>query len=532
MPDDLSQRFYDLFRGLERSYGRYQPKSDVPAGSKNQGRAWTVHEPLTVELFRQHLAGDIGIGVTPVNENGLCRWGAIDVDDYSIDLQEMRQRVAGVGLPLIIARTKSGGAHLFLFLTEPTPADGVRKSLASWARALGRDGSEIFPKQDSVEGDGFGSWLNLPYQGGERSLRYALDAESGDALGPAEFLDVAYERAITEVEMLSVEPRRYEPVAADDADAPEYDSAAALGDDPVHPGAPPCLVKLLRDGLRPGTRNEFLFNYTLYQKRLEQPGASDRALAFAQGLIPPVNDKEARDTIKSALKRPYIYRCRNPPLVDACDRATCLKRKHGIGERGRSKDESIARGHIEFGLLCKILTTPPTWVWDVNGARIELTTEQIMNQRLFLARLLEETNVLQTPLRTPAWNAEVARAALTARQLPIPAEGTEVGVFWVHLARFCTSRAQARSLDELLLGKPFTKDGRTFFCATDFLAYCHQQKIGATEKKMVVWLHDRGLEYGEMELKGKKVSVWSVPEFTTQTAPFETPRDPEAGASF
>ena len=42
----------------------------------------TIHEPLTSELWQQHLDGKIRIGLKPELEDK-CVWGCIDVDPHS-----------------------------------------------------------------------------------------------------------------------------------------------------------------------------------------------------------------------------------------------------------------------------------------------------------------------------------------------------------------------------------------------------------------------------------------------------------------
>ena len=95
---------------------------------------------------------------------------AIDIDDYKVNIVELGQRIAAVVCPLVMCGTKSGGAHLFLFVAEPIQATLMRARLQDSASRLGCGSSEVFPKQTTVnwEAGEFGSWLNMPYFGGTR----------------------------------------------------------------------------------------------------------------------------------------------------------------------------------------------------------------------------------------------------------------------------------------------------------------------------------------------------------------------------
>ena len=67
---------------------------------------------------------------------------------------------------MVVFRSKSGGAHVFIFVKEFVSAKLMRIKLKAIAELLGYHSSEIFPKQDEVlvkEGH-LGSFLNLPYQ--------------------------------------------------------------------------------------------------------------------------------------------------------------------------------------------------------------------------------------------------------------------------------------------------------------------------------------------------------------------------------
>ena len=71
------------------------------------------------EHYAEHLAGKLGLGLVPVRRDGTCRFAAIDIDIDSIDHPALLQKVLARKLPLTVCRSKSGGAHLYLFMKEP-----------------------------------------------------------------------------------------------------------------------------------------------------------------------------------------------------------------------------------------------------------------------------------------------------------------------------------------------------------------------------------------------------------------------------
>ena len=86
-------------------------------------------------------------------------------------------KVFGLKFPLIVCRSKSGGAHVFLFTKENIPASLMQSKLKQMAIILGYEGSEIFPKQTEilVERGDTGNFLNLPYYNEMKGLRYAIN---------------------------------------------------------------------------------------------------------------------------------------------------------------------------------------------------------------------------------------------------------------------------------------------------------------------------------------------------------------------
>ena len=184
-------------------------------------------------------------------------------------------------LPLVLCRSKSGGAHIFLFVFDPVPAALMQKKLKDIAACLGYGQAEIFPKQTKLllERGDKGSALNMPYFGGEDSTRYAY-GKSGVALTPEEFINYASEKTITAKEL------------------EEYVVEASQSEEWLDQ-APPCLQHLITQGFPKGTRNSGLFNVGVFlrkkyeddwEKRLEQVNMTN--------MSPPLVAQEVLTVIK------------------------------------------------------------------------------------------------------------------------------------------------------------------------------------------------------------------------------------------
>lgn len=501
------------FAGLTRAHGTYALGSDLKADAKGKltGPRRTVQEPVTAELWAKHLAGTYAIGVVPIREDSRASFGAIDIDVYDgLDLPALNRKVRGLGLPLIICRTKSGGAHLYLFLDEPAPAELVRGRLVEWAIALGYAGVEVFPKQvrlaredDPVEA-ATGNWINMPYAQAKRTLRYALDPETGEALSAEAFLDLADREALPgAAELEAVE------VAEDDVDE-------------LFRGGPPCLQALAKGAGFGDWQNNALFNFAVYlRKRYGDEGWAEHVDQYNRRFLdPPVQSKDVVSVIKSVSKKKYSYMCKQDPICRACDRTACRGREHGVG--GMPDDAGV-----EFGPLTKIQFKPPVYIWEINKVRIELDSEALLNQRKLHKHILEELDVRAVMIKESTFSRIVSECLVTIGRIEVPEDATREGQLWVHLGRFCTGRATARDMDEILLGKPYAdpKAETTYFQAADFLQYLQQHRVpGVTEREVWRFLRRRNAGHAFKVLKGKGVNLWTVPSFDTQRDGFQPPR--------
>src|SRR5262245_34336484 len=119
MPDAIT-RIAKLFEGFEGAFGTYD--HNATSKSLNKGgkveiktSAKTVRQKVTRELWEAHVQGHSPLGIIPIREDGTCFWGCIDVDKYDGSHAELMKQIDRHKYPLVTCRTKSGGAHLFLF---------------------------------------------------------------------------------------------------------------------------------------------------------------------------------------------------------------------------------------------------------------------------------------------------------------------------------------------------------------------------------------------------------------------------------
>ena len=154
-------RFKEIFKGLERAHGCTKVSEPVADGVKLKGQSFVVRQPVTDDLWLKHLKGSQSLGIIPINDDNQCIWGCVDIDSYAgFDHKKLIEQIKQLKLPLIVCRSKSGGAHVFLFTIEPVSAERMRDKLTEIKTALGYGGSEVFPKQIKLKShDDTGNFL-------------------------------------------------------------------------------------------------------------------------------------------------------------------------------------------------------------------------------------------------------------------------------------------------------------------------------------------------------------------------------------
>jgi hypothetical protein len=533
----LAEKFHELFKGLERAHGHFVEGEKPAPGEKHEKKqAWTRKTGATVDLWERHLAGKYALGVPPLRDDGTVRWAAIDIDVYDMVHADLYQMIQEKRLPLVLARSKSGGAHGLVFFSEDVPATDVRPILLNWALALGcSPGVEIFPKQDRLTPTEQGNWLNMPYFGGRYSVRYGI-GPSG-SLTPDEFLAAAATAMLSRAQLLAVPsqaplaPRQGSGGSAVAAD-PDKGSGrlAARTAAPAQPldvdwtNAPPCMQLFADTGYQAGARNNALFNLAVLARKMDPERWADQLHDLNQRYIqPPLARSEVVTIVKSLKKKAYNYKCGDVPIAAHCQKDVCLQRLYGVAASASGFVFEIAVTKI-----VRVEADPIIWeLYTDEDKKVVCTTEQLFTQKEFLKRCAEVLGVIPEPIKPAQWLGLVRTWIndMTIRQ--VPEDATPAGQILVYLDRYCSDRSAARNEDEILLGKPYSNgDGYTYFQSADFLKYLRQQSLPQIKPSEVYHILEqkRGAKSEMRDLKGKRVRIWGVLSMARQTAPFEPPR--------
>jgi hypothetical protein len=475
------ETFVERFQGSPHSHGQWHKDRAEPAE--------TVMGPATAQDSTNHLAGGVGLGVVPVRPDGTCRFGAIDIDNNAIDLAKLAAEIARRRFPLVVCRSKSGGAHLYCFLAEPgLSAVKLREYLRRWAALLGFPSAEIFPKQNIVGNGRLGNWINLPYFACERSVRYAVGPD-GRALTLSQFL----------------------------AGIRFFDEASYAGDETPQAGAdamPPCLARIWLDGIQDGVRNQALFNFDVYFKNSDPDRWKEKLDEVnRQRTSPPLRDRELGTIRHSLAGTDYQHTCLQSPIREFCDRAVCVKLKFGVGFKAAKAAEYDA---YTLSDLQKIETTPPSYIVKVNGRDLELSDDDLWETRRFKRAVGNALDLVIQPLTQPKWDMVVRKLIVTMTRIDAPPDASLSGQIIEILDDFLSYYEKSRSREDILRGLPVLEKPNgieeIWFRSADFRRHLLARKPAL--QKFNIWslLHqERDCVTRPVKILGKTLHVWIVP---------------------
>lgn len=490
------KRFMAAFRGSDVAHGQTQIGSTRRNG-KTEAKSFVVREPLTEDKVAKHLAGEMGVGAIPINNDNNCKFGVIDIDTYPVDHAGIVKQLKELNIPMAVCRSKSGGAHLYIFFAEFYPASEIREFLQEIAATIGWSGSELFPKQDQILADrgDVGNFINLPYFDAENTLRYMVDEDDND-LSIEEFLDWIDENQISLSEL---------------ADFPVGMNQELFDD------APPCVQTMLINGFPEGTRNKGMFQVAIYLKKKFPDGWQKEMEAINQKHFhPPLPAIEVVQIQSQHEKKDYGFLCNEEPFCSHCNKSVCRQKKYGTGGGGGKPNMPSISG------LTILLSEPRLYFLDVDGHRLELSTEQLQIPLQFQRACMEQINFMPPTLKPTDWQQIVNDLLQNASHIEVPEELTVAGQFKELVQIFCTSRIRAMSPEELELGKPWTDNGKTYFKIKGLQEFLYNRNFTGLKRPQIQErlkeLNNGGECHGIYKFKDetgawKNARVWWVPEF-------------------
>jgi hypothetical protein len=478
----MLERFKEVFAGLQTAYGQTKITDELSENGKHEAKSFTKKEPVTDLLWQKHLNGDEpALGIVPIREDNRCKWGCIDIDTYPFDHKDFIKKIRDKNIPMILFRSKSGGAHVFLFAKEFVAASLMRERLKKIASTLGYAKAEIFPKQDYIRADrgDTGSFLNVPYHGNNKSVRFAFD-DNGEALKIEEFFKLYDRYSLTEKELVNLK-------------ISETDNT-----DDFLKGAPPCLQTILKDGMPEGGRNDMMYNIGVYlKKRFPNEWEAKMYIYNEKYMKPPLKHTEMTKSIESVGKKDYLYKCKQDPIVSFCNSKVCSKREFGVGDNVPPP---------EITGISKYPSDPPLYFVNIDGLSVEVDDITLHDPEKFSVACMNQISKPMLPLGKIIWRKQLVKLFEKLQMLDAP-DSSKIDVQIKDLLADFINKAPGKKIDDLKRGLPFTEDGITYFKFKDFWKYIQRSKSWTIQKQRTTKLLDDLFSAKESTIKIDKESV-------------------------
>ena len=491
-------RFEDIFNGLKRAHGCTYINDTPKNGEKLKGKSFIKREPVTSQLYENHLNGiEATLGIIPITDDNTCIWGCIDIDSYDgFDHQKLLAKINLLKLPLVVCRSKSGGAHIFLFSKKFIQAKIMRDKLIEIRAILGFGNDEIFPKQIELKSEeDTGNFLNLPYFQGNKTTRYAFTEE-----GKAATLEQFY--GIVDLKRCIINDIKVERPQSDFSDGP------------------PCIEILAANKI--GTnRNLTLFHYAVFAKKKWKDWKEKISSFHKDYMIGDLEQNEI-DKIKSQHeKQDWGFLCKEEPMCSHCDKDLCRKRKFGIGNEATFP---------ELSDLQEVKLEEPYYYLNVDGKRLRLdSAKHLRQQSLFEEACIAGVGMLPPTLKTKDWKALINGLLAGREEIEAPEGMKTVDQLKEHLEDYCSDRRQSKRKEDIDLGNVWSDESFNYFKFRHFY-YDHLQRrrwshdYQKTSSWMKEWFDAKSkvLEVGSKENK-KSIRVMYVTKIIKQKTDFKSP---------
>jgi len=271
-----------------------------------------VDEPLTEEVLKKHLRGEIAVAVYVISEDNRCWFGVYDWDEKGVaeKVITLKRTLEHFELPALIEPTGGRGVHLWTFF-DGVSSEKVYKLLhilrekAAESLELAPEElvREVFPKQPSIPPGGFGNAVKLPWGVHPRTgKRSNFVDESGNKLDESIFDSVvpASEEKVDEI-LAEFEPEEELPELEPEK-PPEEEKKI------VFTTVCPCVNRFLSEGCFPDVnRNEAILRYGIHLKKQGWSREEvERRIREANETLThgvPMKEHEIKNIIKSIFDR-------------------------------------------------------------------------------------------------------------------------------------------------------------------------------------------------------------------------------------
>jgi len=172
-----------------------------------------------------------------------------------------------------------------------------------------------------------------------------------------------------------------------------------------------------------------------------------------------------------------------------------------------------------------IQTSPPRYIWNVNGKDLRLTLKEITQWGVFKNRVIAELNFV--PIKPKDWDNTINKLITTSTQIEAPVDASEEQQLKITIAKWFERMREASLYSDLAIGRHVIKefDGIAYHCfqstpLLDFLKKDHKKNLASQD----LWVSIAKWGGIKRKLRVKTptgsmpVDLWCLPmDFTEET---------------
>ena len=348
--------FMQLFSGRTDVYGLNQ---------------MCLKEPLTKEIYQQHLDGVKRIGVYPIYDKVWTKWFAYDLDvdnfEQALSIKECAKHYK---IKMFIERSKSKGFHIFCFFDEPIEAVKPRLIFEMILEELDIK-CELFPKQDEIAENQFGNFIFLPLFGGDTKNGKTVFVDDKNNI----FIDNVTD--LKKIELTKVEHIE-EAILVNNLERKKIIFQETDAESRVYSRTLPC-IENIKKGTQKGHRNEACFRLVIFLKEKNIPRDDIEILINNWNLKnnPHLPNKEILTIIDSVFKGKYkSYGCESGIITHYCKKENCP-----------IIQSQVRKEQIEKGVITMVFRDPEVMVFQKKNFEYRLSNFEFTHSGKFKVSL-------------------------------------------------------------------------------------------------------------------------------------------------
>ena len=178
----------------------------------------------------------------------------------------------------------------------------------------------------------------------------------------------------------------------------------------------------------------------------------------------------------------------------------------------------------DMSSLTKIDGDPPIWILNVDGERLELSTNGLTSQAQFQKECVSQINKFPVMVNQRSWQTRIQLLLDNLTIIEVPPDATFKGEFEDLLHAFAAERAKGEEREDILQGVAVWAETRVYFQVKDLKKHLSVNDFNHyTSNRITLRLQDLQAEKMFWRVRGKGIHVWSLPQNYFETDDSEMP---------